>query len=81
MQYCSECVISRMDCGLILKKKKERRKKKCENDCSFAGISQNIRYTVFLDKQSCIRLNSGTYKENEISGMVAKKSSKRHSHN
>lgn len=66
----------------MLKIKKKEKKKK--TIIYYIGISQILvilYITIFLNKKSYIRLNSGTYKKNEIFGMVARKKSKNHSHN
>lgn len=66
----------------MLKIKKKEKKKK--TIIYYTGISQILvilYITVFLNKKSYIRLNSGTYKKNEIFGMVARKKSKNFSHN
>lgn len=66
----------------MLKIKKKEKKKK--TIIYYTGISQILvilYITVFLNKKSYIRLNSGTYKKNEIFGMVARKKSKNNSHN
>lgn len=81
MQYCSEYVISHIDCEVILILKiKKKRKRNAKTIVHCTGISQITRYIqlYFWTKN---RLNSETYKEYEIFGMVARKRSKNHSHN